>query len=115
MDFNGKIISFFFIVILFGLFDSTELANITVNATISAANFTFNYNFQPKLNTNNSEEAFVSLNFLKDNKEFFKLVNISNSKNSTLFENLNKFCEFYKILFLLKFFFRSYFEQCLWY
>ncbi len=60
MDFNGKIISFFFIVILFGLFDSTELANITVNATISAANFTFNYNFQPKLNTNEEHRLRLS-------------------------------------------------------
>jgi len=79
MDFNGKIISFSLIVILFGLFDSTELANITVNATISAANLTFSYNFQPKLNAN-SGEAFVSLSFLKDNKEFFKLANSSNNK-----------------------------------
>ncbi len=77
------------IVILFGLFDSIELANVTVmHATISAVNFMFNYNFQPKLNTNNSGEAFVSLNFLKNNKEFFKLVNISNSKNMAFNKNI---------------------------
>ncbi len=65
----------------FILFYSTEAANFTV-ITIINQNFTFNYNTQPNINTTTSGEAFVSLSFLKDKKEFFKLNNNSNSKNT---------------------------------
>jgi hypothetical protein len=81
MNFNRKTLRFSLMFGFFILFYSTEAANFTV-ITIINQNFTFNYNTQPNINTTTSGEAFVSLSFLKDKKEFFKLNNNSNSKNT---------------------------------
>jgi hypothetical protein len=80
MSFNKKILSFSLIFGVFILFFTTEAAYFNVSTIIINQNFTLGYKTQPNINTTNGE-AFVSLSFLKDNKEFFKLNNNSNSKN----------------------------------